>query len=147
MLSLRSSPLSPTWHLRGRVEKGEMALSIYSSKTTSCSNDSPKDRSHLHDQKAHITAKILLGQVEHGVNCVDGTDKAGDQKLQDDLDNLLASYATEEQKMKLGLDINTGSGFTAPEVSMSGQYTLKSDVYSFGVVMLEILTGHKSFER
>ncbi|KAL6010477.1 hypothetical protein ACLOJK_000910 [Asimina triloba] len=39
---------------------------------------------------------------------------------------------------------STGSG--APEVAMSGQYTLKSDVYSFGVVMLELLTGRKPFD-
>lgn len=40
-----------------------------------------------------------------------------------------------------------GSGYSAPEVDMSGQYTLKSDVYSFGVVMLELLTGRKPFDR
>nr|UKD60042.1 receptor kinase STRUBBELIG-RECEPTOR-like protein [Centaurium erythraea] len=34
----------------------------------------------------------------------------------------------------------------APEVSMSGQYTIKSDVYSFGVVMLELLTGRQPFD-
>ncbi|XP_020269650.1 protein STRUBBELIG-RECEPTOR FAMILY 6-like [Asparagus officinalis] len=44
------------------------------------------------------------------------------------------------------LDNNMGSGYTAPEVAMSGQYTLKSDVYSFGVVMLELLTGRKPFD-
>eukprot|EP00268_Persea_americana_P045656 TRINITY_DN4666_c0_g1_i1.p1 TRINITY_DN4666_c0_g1~~TRINITY_DN4666_c0_g1_i1.p1 ORF type:complete len:707 (-),score=132.87 TRINITY_DN4666_c0_g1_i1:368-2488(-) len=43
-------------------------------------------------------------------------------------------------------DQNTGSGYSAPEVAMSGQYTLKSDVYSFGVVMLELLTGRKPFD-
>ncbi|CAA7024684.1 unnamed protein product [Microthlaspi erraticum] len=37
-------------------------------------------------------------------------------------------------------------GYSAPEVSMSGQYSLKSDVYSFGVVMLELLTGRKPFD-
>ncbi|CAN6926015.1 unnamed protein product [Brassica oleracea] len=37
-------------------------------------------------------------------------------------------------------------GYNAPEVSMSGQYSLKSDVYSFGVVMLELLTGRKPFD-
>ncbi|CAN8288076.1 unnamed protein product [Cochlearia groenlandica] len=40
----------------------------------------------------------------------------------------------------------TDEGYNAPEVSMSGQYSLKSDVYSFGVVMLELLTGRKPFE-
>uniref|UniRef100_A0A0E0LNE6 Protein kinase domain-containing protein n=1 Tax=Oryza punctata TaxID=4537 RepID=A0A0E0LNE6_ORYPU len=39
------------------------------------------------------------------------------------------------------------SGYRAPEVTMSGQYSLKSDVYSFGVVMLELLTGRKPFDR
>jgi len=38
-------------------------------------------------------------------------------------------------------------GYSAPETSMSGQYSLKSDVYSFGVVMLELLTGRKPFDR
>ncbi|XP_073140938.1 protein STRUBBELIG-RECEPTOR FAMILY 6-like [Henckelia pumila] len=38
------------------------------------------------------------------------------------------------------------SGYLAPEVSLSGQYTIKSDVYSFGVVMLELVTGRKPFD-
>ncbi|KAK1436950.1 hypothetical protein QVD17_02734 [Tagetes erecta] len=38
------------------------------------------------------------------------------------------------------------SGYSAPEVSMTGQYTIKSDVYSFGVTMLELLTGRKPFD-
>ncbi|KAK1652462.1 hypothetical protein QYE76_070267 [Lolium multiflorum] len=38
------------------------------------------------------------------------------------------------------------AGCTAPEVDMTGQYTLKSDVYSFGVVMLELLTGRRPFD-
>ncbi|XP_009796493.1 protein STRUBBELIG-RECEPTOR FAMILY 6-like [Nicotiana sylvestris] len=44
------------------------------------------------------------------------------------------------------LNHNTGSGYGAPEVAMSGQFTIKSDVYSFGVVMLELLTGRKPFD-
>lgn len=39
------------------------------------------------------------------------------------------------------------SGYNAPEVAMTGLYTIKSDVYSFGVVMLELLTGRKPFDR
>lgn len=42
---------------------------------------------------------------------------------------------------------NANSGYSAPEVAMSGQYTMKSDVYSFGVVMLELLTGRKPLDR
>ncbi|OEL36067.1 Protein STRUBBELIG-RECEPTOR FAMILY 6 [Dichanthelium oligosanthes] len=38
------------------------------------------------------------------------------------------------------------SGYRAPEVTMSSQYSQKSDVYSFGVVMLELLTGRKAFD-
>ncbi|KAL6878224.1 hypothetical protein ACP4OV_012394 [Aristida adscensionis] len=38
------------------------------------------------------------------------------------------------------------SGYKAPEVTMSGQYSEKSDVYSFGVVMLELMTGRKAFD-
>ncbi|KAL2539071.1 Protein STRUBBELIG-RECEPTOR FAMILY 7 [Abeliophyllum distichum] len=38
------------------------------------------------------------------------------------------------------------SGYSAPEVTMSGQYTINSDVYSFGVVMLELLSGRKPFD-
>jgi serine/threonine protein kinase len=45
------------------------------------------------------------------------------------------------------LNQNAGSGYGAPEVAMSGHYTLKSDVYSFGAVMLELLTGRKPFDR
>ncbi|KAH9305308.1 hypothetical protein KI387_009712, partial [Taxus chinensis] len=37
-------------------------------------------------------------------------------------------------------------GYSAPEYSMSGVYTVKSDVYSFGVVMLELLTGRKPLD-
>ncbi|XP_042474360.1 protein STRUBBELIG-RECEPTOR FAMILY 3-like isoform X1 [Zingiber officinale] len=36
--------------------------------------------------------------------------------------------------------------YDAPEVSESGSYSVQSDVYSFGIVMLELLTGHKSFD-
>ncbi|XP_051135321.1 protein STRUBBELIG-RECEPTOR FAMILY 8-like [Andrographis paniculata] len=37
-------------------------------------------------------------------------------------------------------------GYSAPEFTLSGIYTVKSDVYSFGVVMLELLTGRKPLD-
>ncbi|KAL8157793.1 hypothetical protein AgCh_002485 [Apium graveolens] len=44
------------------------------------------------------------------------------------------------------LNNNAGSGYSAPEVAMSSQYTIKSDVYSFGVSMFELLSGRKPFD-
>ncbi|XP_057439744.1 protein STRUBBELIG-RECEPTOR FAMILY 6-like isoform X2 [Lotus japonicus] len=58
-------------------------------------------------------------------------------------DSGLASYIPNADQI---LNQNVGSGYDAPEVSLSGQYTLKSDVYSFGVVMLELLSGRKPFD-
>ncbi|KAI4355345.1 hypothetical protein L6164_004126 [Bauhinia variegata] len=55
----------------------------------------------------------------------------------------LASYIPNADQI---LNRNAGSGYDAPEVALSGQYTLKSDVYSFGVVMLELLSGRKPFD-
>ncbi|KAI4330450.1 hypothetical protein MLD38_028740 [Melastoma candidum] len=56
----------------------------------------------------------------------------------------LATFLSNAEQI---LNQNAGSGYSAPEVSMTGQYTLKSDVYSFGVVMLELLTGRKPFDN
>ncbi|XAR74030.1 Non-specific protein-tyrosine kinase [Bertholletia excelsa] len=58
-------------------------------------------------------------------------------------DSGLASLVSDADQ---ALNHNAGSGYSAPEVAMSGQYTIKSDVYSFGVVMLELLTGRKPFD-
>ncbi|KAF2300882.1 hypothetical protein GH714_018004 [Hevea brasiliensis] len=58
-------------------------------------------------------------------------------------DSGLASFLPNADQ---ALNHEAGSGYGAPEVAMSGQYTLKSDVYSFGVVMLELLTGRKPFD-
>ncbi|GJN31704.1 hypothetical protein PR202_gb20132 [Eleusine coracana subsp. coracana] len=43
-------------------------------------------------------------------------------------------------------ELDGNSGYRAPEVTMSGQYSQKSDVYSFGIVMLELMTGRKAFD-
>ncbi|KAI4387331.1 hypothetical protein MLD38_005171 [Melastoma candidum] len=56
----------------------------------------------------------------------------------------LASFLPNAEQI---LNQDTGLGYRAPEVSMTGQYSLKSDVYSFGVVMLELLTGRKPFDN
>ncbi|KAE9595852.1 hypothetical protein Lal_00031027 [Lupinus albus] len=55
----------------------------------------------------------------------------------------LASYIPNADQV---LTNNAGSGYDAPEVGLSGLYSLKSDVYSFGVVMLELLSGRKPFD-
>ncbi|BFG24058.1 hypothetical protein CerSpe_103320 [Prunus speciosa] len=58
-------------------------------------------------------------------------------------DTGLASFIPNADQ---ALEHNAGSGYSAPEVAMSGQYTLKSDVYGFGVVMLELISGRKPFD-
>ncbi|XP_045794827.1 protein STRUBBELIG-RECEPTOR FAMILY 7-like isoform X2 [Trifolium pratense] len=55
----------------------------------------------------------------------------------------LANYIPNAEQI---LNHNVGSGYDAPEVALSGQYTFQSDVYSFGVVMLELLSGRKPFD-
>ncbi|MBA0839609.1 hypothetical protein Goarm_005316 [Gossypium armourianum] len=60
-------------------------------------------------------------------------------------DSGLAAFIPNADQV-LNHDDVTMSGYGAPEVTMSGQYSLKSDVYSFGVVMLELLTGRKPFD-
>ncbi|KAI3802799.1 hypothetical protein L1987_30942 [Smallanthus sonchifolius] len=62
------------------------------------------------------------------------------------LDLELNPHLSECGLASLVSDADQTSGYSAPEVSMSGQYTIKSDVYSFGVTMLELLTGRKPFD-
>ncbi|KAG8388453.1 hypothetical protein BUALT_Bualt02G0127400 [Buddleja alternifolia] len=57
------------------------------------------------------------------------------------LDSELNPHLTDCGLASLVHEPDQASGYVAPEVAMSGQYTIKSDVYSFGVVMLELLTG------
>ncbi|XP_051134876.1 protein STRUBBELIG-RECEPTOR FAMILY 6-like isoform X2 [Andrographis paniculata] len=63
------------------------------------------------------------------------------------LDMELNPHLSDCGLASLSSDPDQASGYSAPEVAMSGQYTIKSDVYSFGVVMLELLTGRKPFDN
>ncbi|KAG6428792.1 hypothetical protein SASPL_106829 [Salvia splendens] len=62
------------------------------------------------------------------------------------LDNELSPHLSDCALASLVSEPDQASGYSAPEVAMSGVYTIKSDVYSFGVVMLELLTGRTPFD-
>lgn len=68
--------------------------------------------------------------------------KSGNILLDGDLNPHLSDCALAS----LVREPDQASGYSAPEVAMSGQYTIKSDVYSFGVVMLELLSGRTPFD-
>ncbi|KQJ93769.1 protein STRUBBELIG-RECEPTOR FAMILY 8 [Brachypodium distachyon] len=53
---------------------------------------------------------------------------------------------TPNTERQVSTEVVGSFGYSAPEYSMSGIYTVKSDVYSFGVVMLELLTGRKPLD-
>ncbi|CAM0946350.1 unnamed protein product [Alopecurus aequalis] len=53
---------------------------------------------------------------------------------------------TPNNERQVSAEVVGSFGYSAPEFSMSGIYTVKSDVYSFGVVMLELLTGRKPLD-
>lgn len=124
-------------------------------------NGSLHDVLHLSDEYSkpltwHSRVKIALGSARaleylHEVcspSVVHRNFKSGnillDMELNPHLSDCgLASLVPNEDQ---ALNHNAGTGYSAPEVAMSGQYTLKSDVYSFGVVMLELLTGRKPFD-
>ncbi|CAM6047701.1 unnamed protein product [Sphagnum compactum] len=51
-----------------------------------------------------------------------------------------------ERQRQMSAQMLGSLGYSAPEYTMSGLYTMQSDVYSFGVVLLELLTGRKPFD-
>lgn len=58
----------------------------------------------------------------------------------------LATLTSPEELHKASAAHLDFRGYSAPEHTTSGIYTIKSDVYSFGVVMLELLTGRKPLD-
>lgn len=58
----------------------------------------------------------------------------------------LAAFAPSGVERQASAQLLGSVGYSAPEYSMSGTYTVKSDVYSFGVVMLELLTGRQPLD-
>ncbi|OAY66718.1 Protein STRUBBELIG-RECEPTOR FAMILY 7 [Ananas comosus] len=123
-------------------------------------NGSLQDRLHLSDEYTNpltwnTRVKIALGSaraLEHlhevcSPSVVHKNFKSSNILLDMELnphlsDAGLASLVPDAELQAL----DQSSGYGAPEVAMSGQYTLKSDIYSFGVVMLELLTGRKPFD-
>eukprot|EP00252_Welwitschia_mirabilis_P023527 TRINITY_DN6674_c0_g1_i3.p1 TRINITY_DN6674_c0_g1~~TRINITY_DN6674_c0_g1_i3.p1 ORF type:complete len:725 (-),score=143.95 TRINITY_DN6674_c0_g1_i3:489-2663(-) len=76
--------------------------------------------------------------------------KSANILLDDDLNPHLAdcglSSLNPDFDRQVATQVVDSYGYSAPEYTMKGIYTLKSDVYSFGVVMLELLTGRKPLD-
>ncbi|KAJ8549774.1 hypothetical protein K7X08_033481 [Anisodus acutangulus] len=58
----------------------------------------------------------------------------------------LAALTPNTERQVSATHVVGSFGYSAPEFTLSGIYTVKSDVYSFGVVMLELLTGRKPLD-
>ncbi|XP_073003557.1 protein STRUBBELIG-RECEPTOR FAMILY 8 [Typha latifolia] len=69
-----------------------------------------------------------------------------DEELNPHLSDCGLAALTPNTERQVSTEVVGSFGYSAPEFSMSGVYTVKSDVYSFGVVMLELLTGRKPLD-
>ncbi|KAL6568347.1 Protein STRUBBELIG-REPTOR FAMILY 7 [Orobanche hederae] len=113
-----NKPLTLTWNMRVKIALGTARALEYLHEVCSPSVV------HKNFKSANILLDVELNP--HLSDCV------------------LASLVREPDQSYM--ENLQASGCSAPEVAMSGQYTIKSDVYSFGVVMLELLTGRTPFD-
>ncbi|KAL5132215.1 Protein STRUBBELIG-RECEPTOR FAMILY 3 [Glycine soja] len=129
-----------------------------------CSNGSLQDALHSHDEfKTRLSwnarIRIALGAArsleylheQFQPPVVHRNFKSASILLYDDVsvrvsDCGLSPLITKGSVSQLSGQLLTAYGYGAPEFE-SGIYTYQSDVYSFGVVMLELLTGHQSYDR
>eukprot|EP00252_Welwitschia_mirabilis_P023526 TRINITY_DN6674_c0_g1_i2.p1 TRINITY_DN6674_c0_g1~~TRINITY_DN6674_c0_g1_i2.p1 ORF type:complete len:718 (-),score=125.25 TRINITY_DN6674_c0_g1_i2:489-2642(-) len=126
-------------------------------------NGSLYDMLHLLDESVkpltwNLRVKIALGTARaleylHEVcspSIVHKNFKSANILLDDDLNPHLAdcglSSLNPDFDRQVATQVVDSYGYSAPEYTMKGIYTLKSDVYSFGVVMLELLTGRKPLD-
>ncbi|KAL3690159.1 hypothetical protein R1sor_016468 [Riccia sorocarpa] len=77
--------------------------------------------------------------------------KSSNVMLDDDLNALLGDFGLARMSdhfQNLATTCVAGTyGYIAPEVAMTGKYTVKSDVFSFGAVCLEVVCGRKVYDE
>ncbi|KAL3690155.1 hypothetical protein R1sor_016464 [Riccia sorocarpa] len=76
--------------------------------------------------------------------------KSSNVMLDDDLNAMLGDFGLARMSDNFRNPTTTGVagtyGFIAPEVAMTGKYTVKSDVFSFGAVCLEVVCGRRVYD-
>ncbi|KAL3693948.1 hypothetical protein R1sor_007599 [Riccia sorocarpa] len=77
--------------------------------------------------------------------------KSSNVMLDDDLNAMLGDFGLARMSDHFRNPTTTcvaGTyGFIAPEVAMTGKYTVKSDVFSFGAVCLEVVCGRRVYDK